>query len=81
MHNILEPASFGLPVIFGNKFEKFPEAYQFIENGIGFSVVDKNSFNQVFDQLASQNLKEHVLAFMQSQKGATDKILSTIIDS
>ena len=26
LHNILEPATFGVPIVIGNRFEKFPEA-------------------------------------------------------
>jgi len=28
LHNILEPATFGIPIIIGNNFNKFPEAVQ-----------------------------------------------------
>ena len=36
LHNILEPAAFGLPVIFGDKTAKFPEAQLFVDKGVGF---------------------------------------------
>jgi 3-deoxy-D-manno-octulosonic-acid transferase len=78
LHNILEPAAFGLPVLFGDKFDKFPEAFTFIENGIGFSVADKEDFKRVFDVVANQQLGEKVKSFMNSQKGATAKILEEI---
>jgi 3-deoxy-D-manno-octulosonic-acid transferase len=42
LHNILEPSVFGLPVIFGPKFDRFPEASAFITAGIGFSVKDQS---------------------------------------
>ncbi|MEY3198341.1 MAG: hypothetical protein RJA13_299, partial [Bacteroidota bacterium] len=38
LHNILEPSVFGLPVLFGPKFKKFPEASRFIEHGTGFTI-------------------------------------------
>lgn len=78
LHNILEPASFGLPVIFGPRHEKFPEAKLFIENGIGFSVSDANDFESVLKKLQSENLKEKVVAFMNSQKGATNLIINSL---
>jgi 3-deoxy-D-manno-octulosonic-acid transferase len=34
LHNILEPLAYGLPVMFGPKHEKFPEAQQFIDLGL-----------------------------------------------
>lgn len=78
LHNILEPASFGVPVIFGNKYSKFPEAYQFIDAKIGFSINDSNEFSKVYDKLLSENMSNKVSLFMNSQKGASDKIMSEI---
>lgn len=78
LHNILEPASFGLPVVFGPRHEKFPEAKLFIENGIGFSISNASEFETVLKKLQTQNLNEKVIAFMNSQKGATEKIIRLI---
>ncbi len=78
LHNILEPASFGLPVIFGPRYEKFPEAKLFIENGIGFSISNAQEFESVLKTLQAENLKEKVIVFMNSQKGATARIISAI---
>ncbi|MBK9191522.1 MAG: 3-deoxy-D-manno-octulosonic acid transferase [Crocinitomicaceae bacterium] len=78
LHNILEPASFGLPVIFGPNHQKFPEAKLFIENGIGFSVSDSVKFKNVLTDLQKENHQEKVLQFMNSQRGATEKILKRI---
>jgi 3-deoxy-D-manno-octulosonic-acid transferase len=33
LHNILEPAVFGVPIIIGKDYSKFPEAFDMIENG------------------------------------------------
>ncbi len=33
LHNILEPLAYGLPVLFGPKHQKFPEAQQFLDLG------------------------------------------------
>jgi 3-deoxy-D-manno-octulosonic-acid transferase len=78
LHNILEPSSFGLPVIFGPHHEKFPEAKLFIENGIGFAISNPQEFETVLKKLQSENLKEKVIEFMNSQRGATEKIISLI---
>jgi 3-deoxy-D-manno-octulosonic-acid transferase len=78
LHNILEPASFGLPVIFGPHHEKFPEAKLFIENGIGFSLSDATQFESILKKLLAENLNEKVLAFMNSQKGATEIIVNSL---
>ncbi|MEN9302406.1 MAG: hypothetical protein RL264_835 [Bacteroidota bacterium] len=44
LHNILEPAVFGIPVFFGPNHAKFPEAMQFIEEGVAFEISNKNQF-------------------------------------
>ncbi|MEX1000567.1 MAG: glycosyltransferase N-terminal domain-containing protein [Crocinitomicaceae bacterium] len=78
LHNILEPAAFGLPVIMGDKTEKFPEAKLFIENGIGFQVSNQLEFEKQFDHLKSQELRPKIRKFMESQTGATDLIIKHI---
>jgi len=78
LHNILEPASFGVPVIFGNNYSKFPEAYQFLDNQVGFCIHDENEFEIIFNQLFKSNYSANVLSFMNSQKGATEMILNDI---
>lgn len=78
LHNILEPAAFQLPVIFGDKYGKFPEAYDFIENGIGFPIEDAYDFNRVVDELSSQDLSSKVEGFMTTRRGATAIILSNV---
>lgn len=54
LHNTIEAVAFGLPVIFGPNFQKFPEAQQFIHAGFGFSVSDSESFNQILLTLMSE---------------------------
>ncbi len=78
LHNILEPAVFGLPVIFGPKHSRFPEGEMFIKNGIGFSVKDEIELKLSIDKINSQKelLKERTTAFVESQKGASIKIIN-----
>lgn len=78
LHNILEPACFGVPVIFGNSYEKFQEAYDFIENKVGFSISDNEEFQKRFDELKSANKRDEVLDFMKERVGATEKIYAKI---
>ncbi|MBT5439050.1 MAG: 3-deoxy-D-manno-octulosonic acid transferase, partial [Flavobacteriales bacterium] len=75
LHNILEPAVYGLPVFFGPRHQKFPEAQSFIDGGIGFVIENAEELNQKINALGNQNeLKQKLDSFMQSQAGATDKI-------
>lgn len=56
LHNIIEAAAFGLPVIFGPNHQKFPEAQQFIEAGFGFSVAHESDFeNTLLALIQTQN--------------------------
>ena len=80
LHNILEPAAFGLPVIFGPKFSKFPEGNQFINEGIGFSVSNSSELKSAYKKVKAENelLKEKVLSFVNQNLGSTDKIFEAI---
>ena len=81
LHNILEPAAFGLPVLFGPKHSKFPEADQFTEVGIGFEFHDFASFKIQLSYCLENNaaLNKKTLAFMDERKGVCEKILSNPI--
>ncbi|MEY3968210.1 MAG: hypothetical protein RL137_1115 [Bacteroidota bacterium] len=58
LHNILEPLAYGLPVLFGPKHEKFPEAQKFIDLG----------FAQVVE--TAEGLDQILLSLMENQKDA-----------
>jgi len=79
LHNILEPASFGVPVIFGDNYSKFPEAFQFIDEGIGYPISNSKEFKGILNQLLKTDYSARVLRFMNEQKGATDKIITQIL--
>jgi 3-deoxy-D-manno-octulosonic-acid transferase len=54
LHNIIEPAVFGIPVFFGYKYSKFPEAEYFKTKKIGISIHNGFNFNEhVKDLLAN----------------------------
>ncbi len=80
LHNILEPAVFGLPVIFGPNIDKFPEAKEFIDQGIGFSIKSKAEFLEARDFILEnqKELQAKTKKFMQSKTGATQMILNQL---
>ena len=80
LHNILEPAVFGLPVIFGPNYDKFPEAQEFIDAGIGFSVSNQAEFLSCRQEILENlpDLREKAKAFIQSKRGATSHILAEL---
>lgn len=80
MHNILEPAVFGLPVIFGPKHSRFPEAEAFIEGGFGFSVETTAQYEKAFDEIMADldSISEKERAFVEANAGASEKIYASI---
>ena len=77
LHNILEPAVYGLPVFFGPVFHKFPEAQSFIDGGIGSVVENAEQLSQKINALGDQQeLKQKIEAFISAQSGATNKIVN-----
>ena len=82
LHNILEAAAFGLPVFFGPNHQKFPEAQIFIDVDIGFVVENAKQLSEKINALGNQDeLKQKIEAFMQSQSGATEKIVNHLFIS
>lgn len=80
LHNILEPAVFGLPVLFGPKHSRFPEAQHFINEGIGFSVESTAEFQKAFEKITDNlpEMKSKTRAFVEANAGAADRIWSAI---
>lgn len=83
IHNTLEPAVFGLPVIFGPVYEKFVEARELVSKGYGFPV---NNVAEMKDTLTRLTSNEHDLnilqaalrTHMQSGRGAAGKIMDSL---
>jgi 3-deoxy-D-manno-octulosonic-acid transferase len=51
IHNVLEAAVYGVPVLFGPNYHKFREACGLIEAGGGFSIADVQLYSELLDQL------------------------------
>ena len=51
IHNTLEAATFGLPVIFGPKYHKFQEAVDLVATEAAFPVHDYAAFDSVLSRL------------------------------
>lgn len=76
LHNILEPAVFGLPVFFGPKHAKFPEAEIFIEEGFAFHIESATEFIERLNFVAEneKSLYKKAIDFIDEQKGASKRI-------
>ncbi|MBL7889120.1 MAG: 3-deoxy-D-manno-octulosonic acid transferase [Bacteroidia bacterium] len=82
IHNILEAATFGLPVIFGPNYQKFTEAKELIEQKGAFSISSEAGLNNILNLLhnesALKNASTIAKNYVESNTGATSKILSHI---
>ncbi len=86
IHNLPEAAVWNLPVIFGPNNHKFQEAQELKACQGGFEISDYDSFAQVMDRFANdaQFLSTASNAagnYVQSQSGATEKLLQLIRNS
>lgn len=83
VHNILEPATFGVPIVIGPNYSHFAEASALVHQEGCISITNQTELNQAFDLLL-QNTDErfekgHICStFVQMNKGATEKILSQL---
>jgi 3-deoxy-D-manno-octulosonic-acid transferase len=84
VHNILEPATFCVPIIIGPNYSHFAEATALVHQEGCISISNQNELNEAFDNLISnedvRHEKGHICStFVQMNKGATDVILKHII--
>jgi 3-deoxy-D-manno-octulosonic-acid transferase len=79
LHNILEPAVFGLPVIFGPIYNRFPEAQAFIDNEFGFSVSSIEELLAVIENIDLTKAKKRSIQFLEQNTGASQKIVTHIV--
>jgi len=81
LHNILEPAVFGMGVIYGPKHERFPEATHFIENGFGFSVTTGDELKNTIDSILSNKdeIDSKASDFVQKNIGASNKVYDKVM--
>lgn len=83
IHNTLEAAVYGLPVLFGPKYHKFKEAKDLIAVGGGFSVSDEKAFCAQMDELLTYHevLEASGKAagdFVKKNAGATEQVLQEL---
>jgi 3-deoxy-D-manno-octulosonic-acid transferase len=80
LHNVLEPAVFGLPVLFGPKHDRFPEANLLLSNNVAFEFENENELAKKLNDLVLKNPipTSEIQSFIASQAGAAAKIISTI---
>ena len=85
IHNINEAAVYGIPVVFGPKYQKFKEARDLISIEGAFTISSGDEFATVMDRLLSDGdyLRKHGETagnYIKSNLGATKKIYSAVFD-
>jgi 3-deoxy-D-manno-octulosonic-acid transferase len=83
IHNILEPATFGIPIVIGPNYSNFAEAVSLVALKGCTVISNSNELKVIFDRLLSDNLlftekSEICRSFIQNNKGATETILKNI---
>lgn len=84
IHNTLEAATYGMPVIFGPNYQKFQEAVDLVEKQAGFSIENQEDLDVqlnyfLSDVKALADSSKAAADFVQQNTGATAQILSEII--
>ena len=84
VHNILEPATFGIPVVIGPNYSHFSEATALVNLEGCMTIHNQTQLNEAFDLLIQNEderlEKGHICStFVQMNKGATQTIMSHIV--
>ena len=83
IHNTLEAAVYGIPVIFGPKYQKFQEAIRLLEAKGGFSIKSYEELKALLDRMLEDEefLRESGMnagLYVTDNAGATDRVLNMI---
>jgi len=79
IHNTLEAAAFGIPVIFGPNYQRFQEAKDLLEIGAAISISNNEELMLAFDSLTSdKETGKRAKEYVNSRKGSTAQIFDYI---
>lgn len=84
IHNTLEAAVYGMPVVFGPNYHKFQEAVDMVKRGAAFSIEGAEQYNPLMDKMLTDgssslhSASEAAAAYVNENRGATTKIVEYI---
>jgi len=83
LHNILEPAAFGLPVIIGPIYKKFPEAVDLIERKGVQVVSQEGDVHKIMEQWLNDSTAFKRMGavnqdYIEQNSGATEHIIGVL---
>ncbi|WP_212900963.1 3-deoxy-D-manno-octulosonic acid transferase [Capnocytophaga canimorsus] len=86
LHNVLEPAVFGIPVMIGKNYDKFAEAKALVERGGVISVSTEKELQEKLHLLIQNPNKRSEMGginkdFIQKSSGATEKFLNFVLSN
>ena len=81
LHNILEPATFGIPIVIGNQYKKFKEAVDLVALKGCISISNQEEFSSIFiklyhDENYRKTIGEMNKQYIQQNPGATRLIMN-----
>ncbi|WP_286969053.1 3-deoxy-D-manno-octulosonic acid transferase [Flavobacterium sp. UBA4854] len=84
IHNILEPATFGMPIVIGPNYSNFAEAIALVEIGGCIPISTSSELKEIFDNLLKdknflEEKSEISRSFIQTNKGATETIIKLVV--
>lgn len=77
IHNILEAATFGLPILFGPNYKKFNEAHELLELGIAKKIHNYKELVTAANSFINFE-KSYAIEYIDSKCGATKIILDNL---
>jgi 3-deoxy-D-manno-octulosonic-acid transferase len=86
IHNILEAATFGMPIVFGPNYKKFKEAVDLISDGGAFAITKYNELELIFNRLISDekfknSASEISRNYVEKNVGSTKFIIKKVFNT
>lgn len=84
LHNILEPAAAGIPIVIGRNYRSFPEAVELVKKGgvisIGSTTEAREHLKDLIQDKAKRDKKGSInLGYISSKTGATKRIIRQLL--
>jgi 3-deoxy-D-manno-octulosonic-acid transferase len=85
IHNTLEAATFGMPVLFGPNYQHFREAVEMVKRGCAFPVSDYESLELILRELIADDERRKMTgiiagSYVKESTGATALIVERIME-
>ena len=83
IHNTLEAAVYGIPVVFGPKWQKFREARGLLDAGAAFSVNNYNQFSAALDEafVRKEEMGDAAAEYVAKESGASKIIYDALFNN